>query len=220
MNRTLKRPMFRLGGPTSEGITSGLDRPRMANADMDMKIKQITQAYESYRQQGGTLSFEDFSKLYAEENFNSGGRVGFQTGGFNFGGLPGFAISTGLDLLSRPPSGGLLSTVAQSAKGPFETFQASQLRRGEIEGERAFKQELADIFIIPVEVIFVITLESKIIFLVSCIVKVSVAVHLMCPLAPPSPIAINSMSVPCNLILPFVAVIQIFPLIALIAIVS
>ena len=68
MNRTLKRPMFRLGGPTSEGITSGLDRPRMANADMDMKIKQITQAYESYRQQGGTLSFEDFSKLYDEEN--------------------------------------------------------------------------------------------------------------------------------------------------------
>ena len=55
------------------------------------------------------------------------------------GTLPGFLTSFGLDLLSRPPSGGLLSTVAQAAKGPFETFQASQLRRQELEGERAFK---------------------------------------------------------------------------------
>ena len=58
------------------------------------------------------------------------------------GTLPGFLTSFGLDLLSRPPSGGLLSTVAQSAKGPFETFQASQLRRQELEGERAFKRQL------------------------------------------------------------------------------
>ena len=28
MNRTLKRPMFRMGGSTSTGITSGLDQPR------------------------------------------------------------------------------------------------------------------------------------------------------------------------------------------------
>ena len=60
------------------------------------------------------------------------------------GTLPGFLTSFGLDLLSRPPSGGLLSTVAQSAKGPFETFQAAELRRQELEGERVFKQELAD----------------------------------------------------------------------------
>ena len=60
------------------------------------------------------------------------------------GTLPGFLTSFGLDLLSRPPSGGLLSTVAQAAKGPFETFQASQLRREELEGERAFQKELAE----------------------------------------------------------------------------
>ena len=60
------------------------------------------------------------------------------------GTLPGFLTSFGLDLLSRPPSGGLLSTVAQSAKGPFETFQAAQLRKGEIEGEREFKRELLE----------------------------------------------------------------------------
>ena len=142
MNRTLKRPMFRLGGPTSEGITSGLDRPKMANADMEIKIKQLTQAYDNYRQQGGTLSFEDFSRLYAEENFNSGGRVGFQTGGFNFGGLPGFAISTGLNLLSRPPQGGLLSTIAGSARDPFNRLQAEQAAAGMTKSERDFQTSL------------------------------------------------------------------------------
>ena len=130
--------MFRLGGPTSEGITSGLDRPRMANADMDMKIKQLTQAYDKYRQQGGTLSFQDFSKLYAEENFNSGGRVGYQTGGISVGGLPGFAISTGLDLLSRPPQGGLLSTAALSAREPFNRLQAEQAAGMKTLGEQKF----------------------------------------------------------------------------------
>ena len=130
--------MFKLGGSPSEGITSGLDRPRMANADMDMKIKQLTQAYDKYRQQGGTLSFQDFSKLYAEENFNSGGRVGYQTGGISVGGLPGFAISTGLDLLSRPPQGGLLSTAALSAREPFNKLQAEQAAGRKTLGEQKF----------------------------------------------------------------------------------
>ena len=138
MNRTLKRPMFKLGGSPSEGITSGLDRPRMANADMDMKIKQLTQAYDKYRQQGGTLSFQDFSKLYAEENFNSGGRVGYQTGGISVGGLPGFAISTGLNLLSQPPQGGLLSTAALAARDPFNRLQAEQAAGMKTLGEQKF----------------------------------------------------------------------------------
>ena len=138
MNRVLKRPMFRIGGPTSGGITSGLNRPRMASADMDMKIKELTQAYDNYRKQGGTLSFQDFSKLYAEENFNSGGRVGYQTGGISVGGLPGFAISTGLDLLSRPPQGGLLSTAALSAREPFNKLQAEQAAGRKTLGEQKF----------------------------------------------------------------------------------
>ena len=138
MNRVLKRPMFRIGGPTSGGITSGLNRPRMASADMDMKIKELTQAYDNYRKQGGTLSFQDFSKLYAEENFNSGGRVGYQTGGISVGGLPGFAISTGLNLLSQPPQGGLLSTAALAARDPFNRLQAEQAAGMKTLGEQKF----------------------------------------------------------------------------------
>ena len=33
MNRILRRPMFRRGGSTNEGITSGLDAPRQGYAE-------------------------------------------------------------------------------------------------------------------------------------------------------------------------------------------
>ena len=143
MNRILKRPMFRMGGSPAEGITSGLGRPRMASADMDMKIKQLTQAYDNYRKQGGTLSFEEFSRLYAEENFNSGGRVGYQTGGFSAAGLPGFLTQFGLNLLSTPPQGGLLSTAALAARDPFNRLQATQAAAAQTASDREFARKLA-----------------------------------------------------------------------------
>ena len=143
MNRTLKRPMFRIGGSSGTGITSGLDRPRMASADMDMKIKQLTQAYDNYRKQGGTLSFEEFSRLYAEENFNSGGRVGYQTGGFSAAGLPGFLTQFGLNLLSTPPQGNIFSTAATAARDPFNVLQAQQTAALKTKADRDFARELA-----------------------------------------------------------------------------
>ncbi len=60
------------------------------------------------------------------------------------GTLPGFLTSFGLDLLSRSPRGGFFSTVAESARGPLAQLQAGELRRAELESERAFQQELAD----------------------------------------------------------------------------
>ena len=58
------------------------------------------------------------------------------------GTLPGFLTSFGLDLLSRSPRGGFFQTVAESARGPLAQLQAGELRRQEIEGERAFKRQL------------------------------------------------------------------------------
>ena len=58
------------------------------------------------------------------------------------GTLPGFLTSFGLDLLSRSPRGGFFQTVAESARGPLAQLQAGELRRSEIEGERAFKRQL------------------------------------------------------------------------------
>ena len=40
MNRTLRRPMFRMGGSTGEGITSGLQTPRQGYVDGE-DVKQI-----------------------------------------------------------------------------------------------------------------------------------------------------------------------------------
>ena len=138
MNRTLKRPMFRIGGMSAEGITSGLDKPRMASADMEMKMQRLREAFLNYKQQGGTLSFEDFSRIYAEENFNSGGRVGYQTGGFSAAGLPGFLTGFGLNLLATPPQGNIFQTSAVAAREPFANLQRSQMAAAKTAGEQAF----------------------------------------------------------------------------------
>jgi len=99
MNRTLKRPMFRIGGSAGTGITSGLDQPR---------------------------------KQYQEGTPNP------YASNLMPGTLPGFLTSFGLDLLSRPPQGGFFQTVAASAKGPFETFQAAEMARAQQQSERDF----------------------------------------------------------------------------------
>jgi len=138
MNRTLKRPMFRIGGMPAEGITSGLDKPKMASADMEMKMQRLREAFLNYKQQGGTLSFEDFSRIYAEENFNSGGRVGYQTGGFSAAGLPGFLTGFGLNLLATPPQGNIFQTSAVAAREPFANLQRSQMAAAKTAGEQAF----------------------------------------------------------------------------------
>ena len=110
MNRTLKRPMFRMGGSTGSGITSGLDQPR----------KQYSKGTDPYDRALSTTerAVKDLEKFRGQKS------------GFMPGGGASFLTSFGLDLLSRPPTGsgfsGLLSTAAQAAKGPFEKFQASQ----------------------------------------------------------------------------------------------
>ena len=94
MNRTLRRPMFRMGG-AAEGITSGLDKPR-----------------QQYNLAGRVLpTQEEFQQ--AKEMFPQ-----FQTPQGQ--GLSRFLTTFGLDLLSRPPQGGFLSTVAAAAKQPTE----------------------------------------------------------------------------------------------------
>jgi hypothetical protein len=113
MNRTLKRPMFRMGGSAGTGITSGLDQPR----------KQYSQGTDPYdRALKTTERFkEDIDKFRGEQ------------GMFAPSGVPGFLTSFGLNLMSTTPRGsgfsGLLSTAATAAKEPFQTFQAANLAR-------------------------------------------------------------------------------------------
>tara|TARA_R100001463_G_scaffold25124_2_gene59645 strand:- start:1326 stop:2258 length:933 start_codon:yes stop_codon:yes gene_type:complete len=149
MNRTLKRPMFRIGGSAGTGITSGLDQPRKQYAKgstdpydtFEKKIQELKDAFERYKNMGGTLSFDKFKKEFAEENFNTGGRVGYQQGSmpsFQAQGLPGFLTSFGLNLLATPPQGNIFQTAGVAAREPFNQLQVSQARANQIRGERDF----------------------------------------------------------------------------------
>ena len=102
MNRTLRRPMFRIGGK-AEGITSGLDAPELGkrqnfengNTDLESRYNRA-------------MDFIKSQKADRQSDFNN------------------FLISTGLDLVSRPRSGNIFQQVATSAKQPFETFTAAK----------------------------------------------------------------------------------------------
>ena len=95
MNRVLKRPMFRMGGSSNEGITSGLNSPR-----------------QNYFKAGLVLptreEFEQAKSMYPQFEVPKGQ------------GLSRFLMTTGLNLLSTPPQGGLLATAATAAKEPTE----------------------------------------------------------------------------------------------------
>lgn len=116
MNRILKRPMFRMGGSTGTGITSGLDAPRQKYSDAG----RVQRALETTKEAEAALN-----------KFNQ------QRGAFAPTGLSGFLTSFGLDLMSRSPQGGFLSTAAQAAKDPFKTFQAAQLQDQQRRANRA-----------------------------------------------------------------------------------
>lgn len=113
MNRTLRRPMFRIGG-TAEGITSGLDqtqltasRPGFFNGGNTPILDRTVKAYPKYH--------EALSKIRGRPRDT---------------GLSDFLISTGLDLVSRPRAGNIFQQVATSAKGPYEQWSAMRSSRG------------------------------------------------------------------------------------------
>ena len=97
MTRILHRPMFRKGGSTGEGITSGLSRQQYWQGDTVQPRR-------------------------ASSN------------------LSNFLIDFGLDIASRPPSGGLLATAASAAKEPFSRFQAREVAQQ----DRDWQQKMYD----------------------------------------------------------------------------
>ena len=109
MNRVLKRPMFRMGGATGTGITSGLDR------------KPFQQGTDPY----------DRAMKTTERFMTDMDRFSGETPAFAPSALPGFLTQFGLNLLSQSPQGNIFQTAATAAKEPFQTFQAATLRRQE-----------------------------------------------------------------------------------------
>jgi hypothetical protein len=105
MNRVLKRPMFRMGGSTGTGITSGLDRKPLANGtDPYDRALKMTERFST-----------DMDKFRGEQSPLAPGS------------LPGFLTQFGLNLVSQVPTGNIFQTAATAAKEPFQTFQAAKL---------------------------------------------------------------------------------------------
>ena len=120
--------MFRIGGSTGTGITSGLDR-------------------QNYQNGGGADARRFIQRPMApvaEKPKPAAGFLNPQGVGLGVGTLPGFLTQFGLNLASATPRGNIFATAAEAAKDPFERFQTARLRKGELEGERAFQRELAE----------------------------------------------------------------------------
>jgi len=115
MNRTLKRPMFRIGGSAGTGITSGLDRkPFQEGTDpYDRALSTTTRAMEDLEKFRGTQS------------------------GLRPGSLPGFLTQFGLNLASATPTGNIFATAAKAAQDPFKTFQAAKMAERDDRSKRA-----------------------------------------------------------------------------------
>ena len=77
MNRTLKRPMFRIGGSAGTGITSGLDQPRKqyAQGSEDRFMELVAEL----REQGFTQQ-EAIEEARRRLDMAKGGRVGYKKG--------------------------------------------------------------------------------------------------------------------------------------------
>ena len=101
MSRIFYRPMFRTGGSSNSGITSGLRQGyqggKLAQVQQDLAIlNQLAPAPEPRRSQAGS----------------------------------NFLINFGLDLASRSPQGNILQTAAMSAREPFQRFQQEKMYEG------------------------------------------------------------------------------------------
>ena len=94
MNRILKRPMFRMGGSTGTGITSGLPRASYAEGPGPEGVKSTIERLQEAAGPAREFGIEDF------------------------------LIPFGLNLASATPRGNLLATAAGAAKEPAADLMA------------------------------------------------------------------------------------------------
>ena len=119
MTRVLKRPMFRTGGSTGTGITSGL-APRQGYQGTNNASDQRVNTRDLKVSDLGDLTIGQMQDLSRSPRG---------------GDLSKFLIDFGLDIASATPSGSILSTAAESAKAPYERFQGRKAARAETEAD-------------------------------------------------------------------------------------
>ena len=121
-SRTLTRPMFRMGGSSGTGITSGLDRPGYRNGPGPNMLDVAGRSLP-----GNALTNKITPKVDKKPT------------GIGMGTIPGFLTSLGLNIASAQPTGNIFSDIAGAAKDPFDTFQ--QAKFAEAKEEREFERE-------------------------------------------------------------------------------
>ena len=118
--------MFRMGGSTREEFNKGIMT--------DLEKRYVNE--EEKKANGGRIGYKDAGPVQPTNRAESiRRRVGTYRNLYDelpnvqsplaSGSLNNFLINFGLDLASRSPQGGLISTAALSAKKPFEQFQTS-----------------------------------------------------------------------------------------------
>jgi hypothetical protein len=104
ISRTLKRPMFRMGGSANEGITSGLSAPRQQYQDAG-RVQQL---------------FDERKAMFD--------RLNPEPTPFMPGSVSSFLTDFGLNLMSATPRGNIFTTAATAAKEPFRNFQTARAK--------------------------------------------------------------------------------------------
>ena len=120
--------MFRKGGSSGTGITSGLDRPGYRTG-IGPNMADVAGPLVS-RPTQNSLTSNLTNKISSEAK---------RSRGIGLGTLPGFLTSFGLNLATQSPRGNIFATAAEAAKDPFDTFQ--QAKFAEAKEEREFERE-------------------------------------------------------------------------------
>ncbi len=106
MTRTLRRPMFRMGGNTDQGIMSGVvPRQGYDNGELVRKAQEDKALMQ---------------KLVGQRPDTS---------------MANLLIDFGLNVASAPPTGSIFSTAAGAAKEPFQRYQAAKAKRSAYDQE-------------------------------------------------------------------------------------
>jgi hypothetical protein len=110
MSRVFKRPMFRRGGSTNDGIMSGIR--------------------ENYKDGSARERLQRVAAEYPQQGFDP---------------LTQFLIQGGLNLVSQPSTGGVLSDIATAAKEPTAQLFKGMAEKGKLQRELALAGEQLDI---------------------------------------------------------------------------
>ena len=154
MSRTLKRPMFKMGGSTNSGIVSGLDKPRkqFSEGTNNPLLQYPTDFFPplGVRKQENETSNISLNDLFNSINNQTKEestleRLQRAAGPRRKIGIEEFLIPFGLNLASATPRGNIISTAAEAAKAPAAELMKAKRAEDDFQRNLGLKAEMMDI---------------------------------------------------------------------------